>query len=187
MVAGEISRRGDLMVDHRDPFTHYLITCPACFSLDENCQAGQAGHQLTTSTGFATRLTSSLSWHIHLIALGPCATSLALLFKIFVIVDLQCSFNFCYTAKWPSHTFIYILFLTLSSIMFYHKRLYTVSCAIYSRTSLLIHSKYNDLHLLSTNSQSILFSPPPAWQPQVGSLHLWVCFCSVDRFICDIF
>ena len=36
-------------------------------------------------------------------------------FKIFIfsiIVDLQCSVNFCYTAKWPSHTYIYILFLT---------------------------------------------------------------------------
>ena len=31
-------------------------------------------------------------------------------FKFFTIVDLQCSVNFCYTTKWPSHTSIHILF-----------------------------------------------------------------------------
>jgi len=50
---------------------------------------------------------------------------------------------------------------------------------LYSGTSLLIHSKCNSLHLLTPNSQSI----PPPWQPQVCSLRLWVCFCSVNRFI----
>ena len=34
--------------------------------------------------------------------------------------------NFCYTAKWPSHIYIYIPFLLLSSIMVYPKRLDTV-------------------------------------------------------------
>ena len=50
--------------------------------------------------------------------------------KIFIIVDLQCSVNCCYTAKWPSHSFIYILFLTLSFIMLHHKWLDIVPCAI---------------------------------------------------------
>ena len=49
-----------------------------------------------------------------------CKSSLCILYFLtlkIIIVDLQCSVNFCYTAKWPSH----ILFLVLSSIMFYRK------------------------------------------------------------------
>ena len=42
-------------------------------------------------------------------------------FKFFLIVDLQCSVNFCYIAKRPSYTYTYIHFLTLSSIVFHHK------------------------------------------------------------------
>ena len=38
-----------------------------------------------------------------------------------IIVDLQYSVNFCYTAKWPSYTFIYILCFTVSSIVFHHE------------------------------------------------------------------
>ena len=58
--------------------------------------------------------------------------NLFLFLKIFfIIVDLQCSVNFFYTAKWPSHiyvhvyayththTHIHILFLLLSSVMCY--------------------------------------------------------------------
>ena len=45
------------------------------------------------------------------------------------VVDLQCWATFCCTAKWPCHTYIHILFLTLSSITFYHKRLDVVPCA----------------------------------------------------------
>ena len=56
--------------------------------------------------------------------------------------------------------FIYILFLTLSSIMFYHKWLDIVP-VLYSRISLFIHSKHNSLHLLTPNSQSIFLSPFP--------------------------
>ena len=41
--------------------------------------------------------------------------------KFFITVDLQCSVNFCCTAKWPSHTYIYMLFQTLSSFVFHHK------------------------------------------------------------------
>ena len=53
-----------------------------------------------------------------------------LFLKFFIIVDLQCSVNFCCTAKWPSYTYTYILFLTLSPIMCYHKWLDIVPCAI---------------------------------------------------------
>ena len=37
-------------------------------------------------------------------------------FNFFIIVDLQWPVNFCCTAKYPSYTFRYILFFTLSSI-----------------------------------------------------------------------
>ena len=69
-------------------------------------------------------------------------------FYFSIIVDVQCSVNFYCTAKWPSHTYIYIcmyvciyiymcvcvciyiLFLTLCSIMFHHKWPNIVPCAI---------------------------------------------------------
>ena len=55
-----------------------------------------------------------------------------------LIVDLQCSVNFFCIAKWPSHICVWlsfsfshiILFLTLSSIMFHHKWLGRVPCAM---------------------------------------------------------
>ena len=49
---------------------------------------------------------------------------------------------------------------------------------LYSRISLLSHSKGNGLHLLTTNSQSIPLPPPPPppWQPQVCSPSLF-SFC----------
>ena len=75
------------------------------------------------------------------------------------IVDSQCCANFCCTAKWPSHTYIYTCFFFISSpIMLYPKRLYTP--VLYSRPSLPIHSKCNSLHLLTPNSQSIPFPLP---------------------------
>ena len=42
-----------------------------------------------------------------------------LFFKFFIIVNLHCSVNFCYTAKWSSHTSIHTLFFILSFIMFF--------------------------------------------------------------------
>ena len=44
---------------------------------------------------------------------------------------------------------------------------------LYSRTSLLIHSKCNSWHLLSPNSQSILLCPHPG----KSLFCLFVCFC----------
>ena len=49
---------------------------------------------------------------------------------VFIMVDLQCFANFCSTAKRPSHTHIDILFLILSSIMFYPKWLDRVPWAV---------------------------------------------------------
>ena len=60
-----------------------------------------------------------------------------------------------------THTYIYILFLMLSSIIVYPKRLDIVPCAVlYSRASLLIHSKW----FASTNPKLPVHptpSPPP--------------------------
>ena len=44
-----------------------------------------------------------------------------MIFIFSVITGLQCSVNFYWTAKWPSHTYVYILFLTSSSVIFHHK------------------------------------------------------------------
>ena len=53
-----------------------------------------------------------------------------LLFKFFIVVDLQYPVNLCHIEKLPSCTYKYILFLILSSVMFHHKRLDMVPCAI---------------------------------------------------------
>ena len=90
-------------------------------------------------------------------------------FKFFNYSWLQCCINFCCTVKWSSHIYymcvcVYILFLIWSSITVYHKWLDIYLPVLYSRTSLLIHSKCNSLHLLSPNSQYIPLPLPPSWQ-----------------------
>ena len=58
---------------------------------------------------------------------------------------------------------------------------------LHSRASLLTHSKCNGLHLPTPNSQSIPLSPFCPSKPQVCSLCLRVCFCSVDvAHVCHI-
>ena len=100
-----------------------------------------------------------------------------ILFKKLLYYNLQCSVNYCCTAKWPSYTYTYTPFVILSSITFYYKWLDIVP-VLYSRTSLLIHSKCHSLHLLTPNSQSSPLPPPSAWQPQICSPCMWICFCS---------
>ena len=70
----------------------------------------------------------------------------------FTIVDLQCSVNFCCKVKWPSYTYRYIydyiLFFTLSSIMFHCKWLDIVPCAI--QQDLIAYPRQcSSLHLLT--------------------------------------
>ena len=71
--------------------------------------------------------------------------------------------------------------------MVYHRILNIVPCAI--QYDLIVYP--SDLYwFASVNPQSPIFPSPtsfPPWQPQVRSLHLWVCFCFVNMFICVIF
>ena len=50
--------------------------------------------------------------------------------SFFIIVDLQHAAHSCRTARGPRHTQTYILFLTLSPVLFHHKWLDTVPCAV---------------------------------------------------------
>ena len=94
---------------------------------------------------FSSNISSSNSVLYYTLFLLFCSYCFLMIFIFFIIVGLQCPVNFYYTGKWPSfshthtHTHIYthILFLTSSSIMFHHKWLDIVPCAIYSRISLL--------------------------------------------------
>ena len=91
------------------------------------------------------------------------------------IVDLQCWASFCSTAKWPRHMHIYVLFLIVSSNMVYPWR-WDIVPVPSGKTSLLIHSKYHSLHLLTPNSPSTPLPPP--WQPQVCLLYVCELFLS---------
>ena len=53
-----------------------------------------------------------------------------------------------------------------------------------SKSLLIIHFKFNSMYVFIPNCP--FHSSFPAWQPQVYSLSLWVCFCFVNKFICII-
>ena len=98
------------------------------------------------------------------------------------LLGLQCSVNFCSTAKWCSHTYIciYILFLTLSSIMLHHKQLDMWLPELCSRIAFPVHSKCNSFHLIMPDIQSIPLPPsPPSKHESV--LYVHDLFCFVDR------
>ena len=78
----------------------------------------------------------------------------------------------------------YIFFFILYAIMVCYRLWNTIPCAM--QQDLVIHSLYNSLHLLTSDSQS---TPPPPFFPlaTTGLFSLWVCFCFVDKFICIIF
>ena len=87
-----------------------------------------------------------------------------IIFILSIIVDLQHSVNFYCTAKWPSlslsHTHTHTHTHSFSHIILHHCPLQVTrysSQGTVSRLSLLIHSKCNSLHLLTTSSQ-----PSPA-------------------------
>ena len=144
--------------------------------------------------GFCQTLTGTCACKISGKSTSPHRCG-SMFLHLFVFIFLRFSFfyyswflMFCqfllYSKVTQSYIYIhiYILFLTLSSVMFHHNWL---DIQLYSRISLLIHSKYNSLHLLTPNSWSIP-SPPP-WETQVCSPSPGVCFFSVGRFICVLY
>ena len=104
---------------------------------------------------------------------------LFILFWVVIILGLQCSINFCCTAKWPSY--IHILFSSLSSIFFHHKWSDIVPWAI--QRDFIAYPLQMQL-FVSTNPK---VPPPPSWHPPVCSPHPWVCFFSIDRFISALY
>ena len=85
---------------------------------------------------------------------------------------LVCQF-LLYSKGTQSRIHRYILFLTLSSIIFHHKWLDIVPWAVQQD---LIHSRYNSLHLLIPNSQSIPLLPVPLATKSVLQVHEFICF-----------
>ena len=71
------------------------------------------------------------------------------------IVDLQCCVNFCYTAKWLSYIYIYILFHSL----FHYGLSQDIEYFIAQFPVLFIDSAYTSLYLLIPNSHSIPLPP----------------------------
>ena len=67
------------------------------------------------------------------------------------------------------YTFLFSYFLPSCSI----PRDWIEFPVLYSRTSLLIHSKSNSLHLLTPNSPSIPFSPPLLLGNHKSALYMW--------------
>ena len=98
------------------------------------------------------------------------------------IFDLQCSANFCFTAKWFSYK-IYMLFFILFSIMLITG--YWIQYPVLYVRALFIHSKCNRLYLPTPVSQPIHL-PHLLPLPKVFSLCIWDCFCLVNRFVCAI-
>ena len=66
------------------------------------------------------------------------------------------SLGFCYTAKWFSYKYTHILHFKNSFPLWFIPGDWIEFPVLYSRTLLFIHPRYNSLHLLIPNSQSIL-------------------------------
>ena len=87
-----------------------------------------------------------------------------------------------YSKMTQSHIHIYILFLTLSSIMLHHKWLDIVPCAI--QQDIIV--TWNTWYLLTPDSQSIPLPSSPPWQQQVSSRSPWVFFSCGNVHLCHI-
>ena len=66
------------------------------------------------------------------------------------------SLEFCCTAKWFSYKYTHILHFKNSFPLWFIPGDWIEFPVLYSRTLLFIHPRYNSLHLLIPNSQSIL-------------------------------
>ena len=101
------------------------------------------------------------------------------------IVDLQCCANFCCTAKWPNHIYIYIY-------IYIYSLFYVIFPGLSQETRYISLCYRVRPHSLSTlNVIVCIYEPqapialprPPPWQSQVCSLSLWVCFFFIDKFM----
>ena len=77
---------------------------------------------------------------------------------------------------------VYSFFFTLFYIIFHHKCSDIVPWAEFHCLS--SPNAIVCIYLLTPNSKSLPRPSPPSWQPQVCSPYPWVCFFSIDRFIC---
>ena len=89
---------------------------------------------------------------------------------------------FC--TKWLNYIYIYFFF-KYSFLLWLIAGYWIWFPVLYTRTLLFIQSLHNSFHLLTPNSYSISLPVlSPAWQPQVCSLSVSLCF--IDRLICVI-
>ena len=87
-----------------------------------------------------------------------------------------------------THSYLYIHSLSYSIFHYglsqetgYSSLCYTVGCHCLSILNVIVC-----IYQPPVPHPSHFFAPHP-WHPQVCSLHPWVCFCFVGRFICAIF
>ena len=81
-----------------------------------------------------------------------------------------------------------VFFFIFFSFAVYPRRLEIVPCAIYSSTSLLIHSKCNSLHLLLPNSLSIPLPPSsPLITTSLFSTSVSVSVLQIGSFVLSFF
>ena len=100
-------------------------------------------------------------------------------FFIKSIVDLLCSFNFCFTEKWPSYTYMYI--------PFFHTIFHHVLTQDIGHRSLCCTEGPHCLSIPAPNSLSFpLLSPSPLATTILLSISM-IYFSFVDRIICAIF
>ena len=100
-----------------------------------------------------------------------------------IIVDLQCSVNFCYTAKWPSHTSY--SFSSLSSIRLHHKWLDIVPCAI--QQDLIAYSL--QMQEFASINPRLPVHPTPSHSP-LATTSLFsksISFFTMERFVCAMY
>ena len=112
-------------------------------------------------------------------------TYILMIFTFAIIVGLQCSVSFYCTAKWPSHTHIYIyLYILFSHIILHHNWLDLVPCVLQQD---LIAYLLQMQQFVSINPRLPVRptpSPSPLATPSLFSKSL--SFFSVERFSCAV-
>jgi len=122
-------------------------------------------------------LGNAASGKVHKIRLWYPAAQI--FFFIKSIVDLLCSFNFCFTEKWPSYTYMYI--------PFFHTIFHHVLTQDIGHRSLCCTEGPHCLSIPAPNSLSFpLPSPSPLATTILLSISM-IYFSFVDRIICAIF